>query len=308
MFLFVLRGTPIALDFAGSAYVTGRLGSANLLTKSFGPAGADQAMLFKLAPDGSHEVYETALGGSVRSEGMAVAVDSGGSAYIVGITTSIDFPLVHPFQSSLGARPLWISGDSGATFSPIDALPFAYLQALVFDPTRPLNLYAATQERGIYRSADGGKTWQQATNGISNTDLALAPDGKSVLAIDPQHPSTLFAGLGVQGKGAVYRTADGGNTWVQVDQGSGVVQQVAVDPQNPNNVYTVWANVTSKSSDGGSTWTNLVFPGTSIATLALDPHVSGTIFAISTEILNPHAALLPPMCGKALMEDQRGLS
>jgi uncharacterized protein (TIGR03437 family) len=279
----------VAVDSAGSAYVTGQLFQASSLTKTFGPVGIDQAMVFKLSSDGSHEIYETGLGGSVKTEGMAVAVDSAGSAYVGGVTTSIDFPLVHPLQSSLGARPLWVSGDQGATFAPIDGLPFAYLQALVADPTTPGKLFAASAEAGLFRSLDGGNTWQPASNGITGLDVAAASDGRAALAIDPQHSSTLFAALGMNGKGVIYRTTDGGNAWAAVDQSTtGVVQQLAVDARNTSSVYAVWNNVTRKSTDGGLTWNTVVFPGAGIAALALDPRLSGTIFVISTEILIPH--------------------
>lgn len=278
----------IAVDSAGSAYVTGQLYSAGPSTKTFGPAGIDQAIVMKLAPDGSREIYESALAGSVSTEGMAVAVDASGSAYVGGVTTSIDFPLVHPLQSSLGARPLWISGDDGGTFAPVDGLPFAFLQTVVADPATSGKLYAATSEAGIFRSSDGGNTWQPASAGIANLDLEVASDGSAVLAINPKQSSTLFAGLGMNGTGLVYRTTDGANTWAAVDQGNGTVEQIAMDAQNPNNVYTVWSsNMTRKSSDGGATWSTIAFPGTAILDLALDPNISGSIFAYSVPVFAP---------------------
>jgi uncharacterized protein (TIGR03437 family) len=274
-------GAGIAVDTAGSTYVAGTASSyapASSATQTFGPPGDAQAMVFKLEADGSHELYETTLGGSSRADGMAVAVDRTGAVYLAGTTTSVDFPLVHPLQSSLGARPLWKSTDSGTTWTPLDDLPFAYLQTLVVDPATPTTLYAATSDAGIFKSVDAGVTWKKASRGIPTTRM-------QTLAIDPLHPQVLYAatGAGVT-PGAIYKTVDGGSNWTITDSTTGVVQQLAVDPRNPNNVYSVWNNsVTRKTSDAGATWNRVPFPGTAIASLVLDPHAPDSILAYSVE-------------------------
>jgi hypothetical protein len=120
----------IAVDAAGSAYVAGTVPSnapANSATQTFGVPGDAQAMVFKLSADGSRKIYETTLGGSSRADGLAVAVDRTGAALLAGTTSSAYFPLVRSLQSSLGARPLWKSVDSGATWAPLEDLPFANL-------------------------------------------------------------------------------------------------------------------------------------------------------------------------------------
>src|ERR1022692_3244343 len=165
----------IVVDTAGSAYVAGTVFSnapANSATQTFGVPGDAQAMVFKLSADGSRKFYETTLGGSIRADGMAIAVDRTGAAYLAGTTTSVDFPLVRPLQSTLGARPLWKSSDGGATWAPMDDLPFAFLQSLVADPSTPNTLYAATRDGGIFKGLDGGvtwNTWNPANRGLANT-------------------------------------------------------------------------------------------------------------------------------------------
>ena len=268
----------IAVDAGGSAYVTGTVSSASpgSATQTFGGRGDAQAVVFKVSPDGSQKIYETALGGNVRAEGMAIAVDNAGAAYVAGTTTSVDFPLVWPLESTLGARPLWKSTDGGATWAPLEDLPFAYLQALVADPITPNTLYATTRDGGIFRSVDGGVTWNKASRGIATSRL-------QALAIDPLHPQVLYAATdsGVT-PGAVYKTVDSGNNWTIANSASGVVLELAVDAQNPGTVFAVWNNsVTRKTSDGGATWTPVAFPGTAILSLALDPRAGGNIFAYS---------------------------
>jgi len=270
----------IAVDTAGSAYVAGTLSSfapANSPTQTFGPPGDAQAMVFKLSADGSKKLYETTLGGSIRADGMAVAVDSAGAAYLAGTTTSVDFPLVRPLQNTLGARPLWKSTDSGVTWSPLDDLPFAYPQTLLVDPP---GLYAATWDGGIFRGLDSritSNTWSPANHGLATTRM-------QALAIDPQHPQVLYAATaaGVN-PGVVYKTVDGGNSWSMVDSSpSALVEQFAVDARNPSTVYSVWNDSeTRKTLDGGATWNRVPFPGTAISSLALDPQVSGSLWAYS---------------------------
>ena len=269
----------IAVDAAGSAYVTGTASSNSPVasaTEAFGPPGDAQAMVFKVSPDGSRKIYESALGGSSRADGMAVAVDRTGAIYLAGNTSSVDFPLVRPIQSSLGARPLWKGTFYGAHWAPLDDLPFAYLQALVLDPTAPDILYAAARDRGIFKSVDGGVTWKQATTGLATTRM-------QTLVIDPLHSQVLYAATGQNvNPGAVYKTVDGGEDWTLADSVAGVVQQLAVDASNPNNVYAVWNNgMTRRTKDGGATWNTVPFPGTGIQSLALDPRNGQNIYAYS---------------------------
>jgi uncharacterized protein (TIGR03437 family) len=268
----------IAVDSAGNAYVTGTSYAVNpsSATHSFGPAGTQEALVFKLAADGAHELYETTLGGSVTADGTAIAVDRNGSAYIGGRTSSVDFPLVKPLQNTLGARPLWKSTDAGSTWAPFDDLSFALPAALVPDPTSPTTLYVATSDQGMLKTTDGGVTWTKINHGIADTNL-------SVLAIDPQHPQTLYTGTHANNS-PVYKTVDGGASWTLITtrDSAGGVAQILVDAQNPNNVYVEWSsNIARKSTDGGTTWIDLTLPGASISYLALDPAVSGNLYAFS---------------------------
>ncbi len=86
----------IAVDSAGSAYVTGYTGSANFPTT---PGAFDTSLnsadifVAKFLPDGSALAYGTLLGGSQAEGGRAIALDSIGSAFITGRTDSPDFPV-----------------------------------------------------------------------------------------------------------------------------------------------------------------------------------------------------------------------
>jgi uncharacterized protein (TIGR03437 family) len=98
----------IALDSAGNAYVTGTTSSPDFpITKgafqsncgtvaypcnSINGVALSEAFVTKLSPSGTL-IYSTYLGGSVATQGFAIAVDSSGNAYVTGMTTSQDFPV-----------------------------------------------------------------------------------------------------------------------------------------------------------------------------------------------------------------------
>ena len=274
----------IALDAGGSIYVAGTSSSYNPSTagQTFGPPGSAQAMVCKISADGTKKIYETALGGSVQADATAIAVDSAGEVFVAGSTSSVDFPLVKPLQSSPGARPLWKSNDSGATWAPMDDLPFAIPQMLVVDPTVPTTLYQASGDLGVFKSVDGGATWKAANAGIAGTNM-------QALAIDPVHPQTLYAAQTLysatgESSSAIYKTVNGGNSWTAIDSPPTAIAQLAVDAQNANIVWEIglppFFGAIRKSTDAGVTWNSVSFPGP-LESMVLDPRVSGNLFAIA---------------------------
>jgi uncharacterized protein (TIGR03437 family) len=277
----------LAVDSTGAVYVAGsNVYDPSSTTKMFGPTGTQNAIVFKLSPDGSAKIFDTGLGGSVSSAAAAVAVDSSGEVWVAGSTASADFPLVNPLQSSLGSRPLWKSTDSGATWTGPDNLPFALPQLTVVDPTTPTTIYEATGDLGVFKSVDGGATWKQASSGLTSGNI-------QILAINPVNPQVLFAasapvyGATAHPFVAVYKSADGANSWTQVDSPIAAVTAIEVDAQNPNLVYEVENNPSfgsgpdiRKSTDGGNTWNPVTFPEP-LQSMVLDPHVSGVLIAVS---------------------------
>src|SRR5262249_16803564 len=107
------QGFGIAVDSSGSAYVTGVAGSGFPTTPgafqtAFGggvlpPFFVNDAFVAKLNAAGSALVYSTYLGGSNTDEGLGIAVDPSGNAYVTGVTASTNFPTTPgAFQTTLG--------------------------------------------------------------------------------------------------------------------------------------------------------------------------------------------------------------
>jgi photosystem II stability/assembly factor-like uncharacterized protein len=179
-------------------------------------------------------------------------------------------------NSSTG-RGLWKSTDAGRTWSFQGLRETGAIGRVVVHPTNPDVVYASAlghpfgrnRERGIYRSRDGGATWQQVLFVNDST-------GASDLVMHPRNPRILYAGMWrgerkpwtmISGgpDGGVYRSTDGGDTWKKLAGGlpTGVVGKVGitVSPVNPDRV---WALVEAepagglyRSDDGGETWTRV---------------------------------------------------
>lgn len=96
----------IAIDASGDAYVTAGSGSTDFPTTSGASQttlkGSTNAFVTELNPAGNTLVYSTYLGGSGADSGRAIVAGPGGTAYVVGDTSSSDFPMMHPAQAVFG--------------------------------------------------------------------------------------------------------------------------------------------------------------------------------------------------------------
>ncbi|MBZ5615898.1 MAG: SBBP repeat-containing protein [Acidobacteriia bacterium] len=101
-------GYSIAVDSSGDAYVTGATTSRNFPTMNPLQTTCDfcpleyHAFVAKLNPSGSALVYSTYLGGNNYDDGLGIAADDSGNAYVTGYTASTNFPTMNPLQPSNG--------------------------------------------------------------------------------------------------------------------------------------------------------------------------------------------------------------
>src|SRR5882762_4486869 len=179
---------------------------------------------------------------------------------------------------------VWKTTDYGRVWKPIfDEQPTGSIGALAVAPSNPETIYVGSGEGlqrpdlstgdGIYKSTDGGKTWQH---------LGLR-DGQqiSALLVDPHNPNRVFVAVlghpyGPNIERGVFRSLDGGLTWKKIlykGENTGAVD-LAFDPSNPQILYAdMWASRRPpwttgnsfdgpgsglyKSVDGGETWHQL---------------------------------------------------
>lgn len=278
----------IAVDLAGSAYVTGAAfldqpATAGALQPR--NAGGVDAFVMKLNPAGSELAYSTFIGGGGGEVGNAIAVDSLGQAYVTGTTTSSDFPLMKPLQSHKVGGPLFKSTDGGGNWDNI-AEPGIEIRSLAVDPQVTSTLYASGYS-DIVKSTDGGTTWRVVASGRSGS-----------LVIDPVRPGVLYA----FNYESVHRSTDAGATWQSTDVSLHSLYSISalvIDPKNPDTLYLsarmfgipepadikvadATYQVMFKSTDGGASWSPIVFPFIvvfGVVYLAVDPHMPNAVYA-----------------------------
>jgi photosystem II stability/assembly factor-like uncharacterized protein len=146
--------------------------------------------------------------------------------------------------------------------------------AVVPDLTNPRVVYAATALGGVFKSTDGGASWQGANRGLAN-HLMLA------LAVDPLAPGTLYASS--NDSKSIFVSHDGAATWTPAGAfGPGLqsyVSSLAVDPTHAGTVYAgdqvnLWV-----SHDGGGSWTQAYGDGTVETVLVAADPARSAVFA-----------------------------
>src|SRR5260370_33029293 len=163
------------------------------------------------------------------------------------------------------------------------------IPALAIDPRNPNHLFAAVlghpygpnNERGLFRSTDGGETWQKVIANDQNT-------GASDVELDPSNPDVVYASMwearegpwednnGFNGtNGGLFKSTDGGATWHALTNGlpKDLSQiYVAIAPSEPKRLYATVGMSSGKlgmyrSDDGGENWSQIT----------TDPRPSGRI-------------------------------
>lgn len=173
---------------------------------------------------------------------------------------------------------LYKSTDAGKTWSPSGLTETQAISRIRIHPTDPDIIFVAAlghpfganPERGIFRSANGGKTWQKV---LYRNDHAGAVD----LCLDPKNPDVLFAAIwevfrtpyslssGGPGSG-LFKSTDGGNNWTEITRNpglpKGIIGKIGVSASGADS-NRVWAIVEAedggifRSDDGGATWTKV---------------------------------------------------
>ncbi|WP_299258922.1 glycosyl hydrolase [uncultured Aquimarina sp.] len=174
---------------------------------------------------------------------------------------------------------VWKSVDAGKTWIQSGLPKSRHIPRIAIHPTNPDivyagvlgNIYKPTQNRGVYKSIDGGKTWNKVL--FANQDA-----GAVDLTLDPNNPRILYAStwnarrtpysLSSGGNGsALWKSTDSGKTWKEISKNKGFAKDtlgimgVTVSPVNSERIWAIVENKEKggvyRSDDGGETWSQL---------------------------------------------------
>lgn len=218
--------------------------------------------------------------------------------------------------------------DGGANWHPIntgiEVFPGTGTEAfcVTIDPHDYNTIWGGLQLSGhIYRSTNGGESWEQRDSGLRFEDCLRSIRG---ITVDPNNQNTVYAGVevdyGCRSKekpphrqalvfGEVYKSADGGASWKVIWEGENLARYIWVDPRNSNRLYVstglfdrdaansnipngIWGGVgILRSDDGGSTWTVLDgkngLGGLYVPSLFMHPEDPDTLLAAVTYPADP---------------------
>jgi photosystem II stability/assembly factor-like uncharacterized protein len=184
---------------------------------------------------------------------------------------------------------IYKSTDAGKTWTHLGLRDGQQIPALAVDPRDPNKVFAAVlghpygpnEERGLYRSTDGGQNWQRVISKDENT-------GASDVEIDPSNPDVVYASMWEAREGpwedgnekngtggGLFKSTDGGSTWHQLTKGlpEDLSQiYVAIAPSDSKRIYATLSTAVGKlsvyrSDDAGESWSQIT----------ADPRPSGRI-------------------------------
>jgi photosystem II stability/assembly factor-like uncharacterized protein len=149
-------------------------------------------------------------------------------------------------ELSFSIAPDWLGPDGGL------------ISAVAFNRQDPAMIYAGSWGGGVYKSVNGGASWNRASRGLGNLTVVS-------LAVDPINPEIIYTGTYRDG---VWKSADAGASWFQAGTGiqdDAIVYSIVIDPQNTQRLFAAtrgyqrldrpWAGVVYRTDDGGTTWT-----------------------------------------------------
>ncbi len=298
-----LTGTAnaIAVDAAGSAYITGSIYSNTVPNAPPGGAqasyaGIGDAFVAKLNAAGSALIYFAFLGGSQADSGNAIAVDANGNAYVGGSTASPDFPVMAGALQTVfgGATDGFVAklDSSGSAFQyvtylggsrvetvtglAIDANGNAYVtgstDSAQFPTASAIDGALPGNATSLYRTTDGGSTWAPFDGTIPGAVSSISPDPT---------PGVLVAAT----EFGIFRSVDSGQSWTQTSAATSSF--LSRSTLNPSLIYEIsHSNQAYRSVDGGITWNHYYALNTIESEILADPNSADDAWAYSLASTN----------------------
>lgn len=249
-----------------SCAVTGVPGKANLFYM-----GSTGGGVWKSENGGNswENISDGYFGGSIGS--IAVSESDHNVIYVGGGEKTVRGNVSYGYG-------VWKTVNGGKTWESMGLKKSRHISRIRIDPKNPDiafaavmgDLYKSSQERGIYKTTDGGKNWKRVL-------FANADAGAVDLVIDPNNSRNMFASTwrirrtpyslssGGDGSG-LWKSTDSGNTWTEITSNKGLpeglwgISGVAVSPLNSDRVWAIIENEKGgvyRSDDGGTTWSKL---------------------------------------------------
>ncbi len=303
--------------------------SENFLTKlnlgafklrSVGPAlTSGRVSDFAVHPDKRHEYYVATSSGGVwktinGGANYTPIFDQQGSYSIGCITMDPNNPYViwvgtgeNNNQRSVGyGDGIYLSKDGGKTWKHMGLKNSEHIAKIIVDPRNSNIVYVAAigplwsegGDRGLYKSMDGGKTWESKIKVDEHT-------GVTDLIMDPNNPDVLYAATyqrrrhvftwmsGGPGSG-LYKSTDSGESWEQLKTGlpSSIIGRIglAMSPADSDIVYAIVEAMDGqqgfyRTSNRGGSWkkmSNYVTSGNYYQEIVVDPKDVNTVYSLST--------------------------
>jgi len=161
--------------------------------------------------------------------------------------------------------------------STTDVLPTLGVSSIVVNWNNPDNILIGTGDRdagdaagmGVFRSMDGGLTWEQSNTGMGNTTVGR-------LLQHPSDPNLIYAATG----SGIYKSTNAGANWSQIKTGG--FKDIVFKPGNTNVMYAGGSGNFFRSIDSGSTWQQITngLPGGSRSVIAVTPDDPNYVYCL----------------------------
>jgi photosystem II stability/assembly factor-like uncharacterized protein len=149
---------------------------------------------------------------------------------------------------SVGPRPIsseYWSGEGNASGRVAGIAPH---------PTDPNTVYIAAASGGVWKTTNGGTSWTPISDGLATLN-------HGAIAVHPANPDMVLVGTGEQPTGSngdgIFRSLDGGATWVRIGTAAQVgsqIAEIAVHPTDTNIIHVAGSRGYVRTLDGGATW------------------------------------------------------
>jgi photosystem II stability/assembly factor-like uncharacterized protein len=214
----------------------------------------------------------------------------------------------HYFARAAGG--VGVSTDFGVTWRDSSVgLPRKPITSVIVDPKSPKAariLYASAFEEGVYRSSDGGRSWEKRSNGLGAPGinmracrLILHSDGTLFCLVTARKKDRRYVDDGP----GLYRSGDGGEHWERINRSFPLLwpKDFDVDPRNSRVIYLGAADTDNeqgglyKTTDGGASWSRIARVGSECFGATVSPHRPDWVYLCITENA--------PDCGLWLSKD-----